>query len=78
MQEFIPNTETFAVPSDPASTEPVREPIRMIVIGSAPGVDVIVKTLHRLQFAEVTAWSKPQIDPTSGKTMRVLTKWIRG
>lgn len=77
-QEFIPNTEIYAAP--PGHSGPVefaREPVLITVMGSAAGIDRIVKTLHHLGFAEPRAWSKLQIDPKSGRPMRVLTKWIR-
>jgi hypothetical protein len=77
-QEFIPNTEVYsAPPGNPAPTQPARETVLITVIGSAIGVDLVIKILHRLGFAEARAWSKPQIDPKTGKPMRVLTKWIR-
>ena len=77
-QEFIPNTEVYsAPPGSPAPAKPTREPVLITVIGSAIGVDLVIKILHRLGFAEARAWSKPQIDPKTGKPMRVLTKWIR-
>ncbi|MBD0268489.1 MAG: hypothetical protein ICV77_09360 [Cyanobacteria bacterium Co-bin8] len=78
MEEFIPNTETYTVPpSEPAPVEPIREPVRIMVTGSAIGIDLIIKVLHRLGFAEPRAWSKPQPDPTSGKFISIMTKWIR-
>ncbi|MBE7380151.1 MAG: hypothetical protein F6J95_001915 [Leptolyngbya sp. SIO1E4] len=61
-------------PNDPA---PMREPIHIILIGSTVGVKLVVGVLHSLGFAEPRAWSKPQIDPNSGKPMRILTKWMR-
>ena len=77
-EEFIPNTETYSPPpSDPPSIEPSREPVRIIVTGSAIGIDLIIKVLHQLGFAEPKAWSKPQINPANGKPMCILTKWIR-
>lgn len=77
-QEFIPNTEIYtAPPGSPAPAEATREPVLITVIGSTFGVNLIVKILHRLGFAEPRAWSKPQIDPKTGKPMRILTKWIR-
>ncbi|MEO1509448.1 MAG: hypothetical protein AAFU84_17550 [Cyanobacteria bacterium J06633_23] len=78
MQEFIPSTETYTPP--PASTpvpQSSRESVLITIIGSTLSVNLIIKILHRLGFAEAGAWSKPQIDPTSGKPMRVLKKWIR-
>ncbi|WP_017298893.1 hypothetical protein [Nodosilinea nodulosa] len=80
-EEFIPNAEIYTAPPSvkPPSTEPAeaREPILITVIGSAAGIDMVVKILHRLGFAEARAWSKPQIDPKTGRPMRVLTKWLR-
>ena len=47
------------------------------IIGFAIGIDLVVKILHRLGFAETRAWSKLQNDPNTGRPMRVLTKWLR-
>ncbi|MEM8808320.1 MAG: hypothetical protein AAGF01_20055 [Cyanobacteria bacterium P01_G01_bin.38] len=47
-----------------------------MLIGSAVGIDVIVKLLHQLGFAEVGDWSKPQTYPNSDKLMSILIKWI--
>jgi len=55
-QEFIPHTEIYAPPpatdKDPA---PVREPVIITVVGSALSVELIIKVLHRLGFAEARA-----------------------
>ena len=75
---FIPDTETYTLPPSPANQPtPNREPIRIILIGSTYGINLIIGILHRLGFAEPRAWSKLQLDPTSGKPMRILTKWLR-
>jgi hypothetical protein len=77
-EEFIPNSEIYsAPPSDPAPTQSRRDRILITIIGSATGLDLVVKILHRLGFAEARAWSKPQIDPHTGRPMRILTKWLR-
>lgn len=77
-EEFIPNSEIYsAPPGSPAPTQPRREPIHITVIGSAVGIDLVIKILHRLGFAEARAWSKLQNDPNTGRPMRVLTKWLR-
>ena len=78
MQEFIPPTGPYTPP--PASNptpEPTREPVLITLIGSTFAIGLIIKILHRLGFAEVGAWSKPQLDPKSGQPMRVLKKWVR-
>ncbi|WP_242021221.1 hypothetical protein [Nodosilinea sp. FACHB-141] len=77
-EEFLPNSEIYsAPPGSSAPTPPSREPVHITVIGSATGIDTVVKILHSLGFAETRAWSKPQIDPNTGRPMRVLTKWLR-
>ncbi|MEM1256252.1 MAG: hypothetical protein AAGI69_27770 [Cyanobacteria bacterium P01_H01_bin.21] len=78
MQGFIPSTETHTPP--PTSTpapQPTREPVIITIIGSTLSMGIIIQILHRLGFAEAGAWSKSQIDPKSGKPMRILKKWIR-
>ena len=80
-EEFIPNAEIYTAPpsAKPPGAEPGEtcEPILITIIGSAKGLDLVIKILHRLGFAEARAWSKPQVDPNTGRPMRVLTKWLR-
>lgn len=77
-EEFIPNSEIYsAPPGSSAPTLPRHEPVHITIIGSATGIDLVVKILHRLGFAEARAWSKLQNDPNTGRPMRVLTKWLR-
>ncbi|MBE9114163.1 hypothetical protein IQ273_32905, partial [Nodosilinea sp. LEGE 07298] len=54
-----------------------REPVRVMLIGTATGMELIIAHLHQVGFAEPRAWSKPQLDPATGQPMRILTKWIR-
>ncbi|MBD2232111.1 hypothetical protein [Phormidium tenue] len=78
MSEFIPNTEIYNLPlSTPTPMEPTREPVRVILIGSSVGINLVIAILHRLGFAEPRSWSKPQLDPITGQPTRILTKWIR-
>lgn len=78
MSELIPNTEVYSLPpGTPSDSASPREPIRLILIGSPHGISLITNHLYSLGFAEPRAWSKSQIDPASGKSMRILTKWIR-
>ncbi|MGB3310583.1 MAG: hypothetical protein WBG32_04760 [Nodosilinea sp.] len=53
-----------------------REIIRILVIGSAHGVERIVHELFRLGFAEVLEWSKPQPTGRVNEIMRVLTRYV--
>jgi hypothetical protein len=50
--------------------------IRILVIGTAHGVERIVYELYRLGFAEVREWSKPQPTGRSHEIMRVLTRYV--
>ena len=59
----------------PASLNPDREPVQILVIGSSDGIASILLTLHRLRFAEVTEWSPLLPAPTPGKLMRTLTRY---
>lgn len=79
MQEFIPNTDTYGVPPQgpPTPAEPHRESILITLVGSTIAMDLTIKHLHKLGFAEPDAWSKEQTEPKSGQPMRVLKKWIR-
>jgi hypothetical protein len=53
-----------------------REVIRILVIGSAHGVERIIHELYRLGFAEVREWSKPQPTGRTHAIMRVLTRYV--
>jgi len=53
-----------------------REPVRLLAIGTAGGIDTIIQTLHLRGFAHISEWS-PLMPHTSGKLMRVLTRWVQ-
>ncbi|MBE9070634.1 hypothetical protein IQ260_28750 [Leptolyngbya cf. ectocarpi LEGE 11479] len=79
MQEFIPSPDIYNVPpqSSPTPTDPHRESVLITLVGSTIALNLTIKHLHKLGFAESDAWSKEQIEPKSGQSMRVLKKWIR-
>lgn len=52
-----------------------REPVRVMLIGSEPGISFIIKTLYRLGFADIKEWGIPQPYPNSDKSMSILTRW---
>ncbi|MEO1069679.1 MAG: hypothetical protein AAFW95_11255 [Cyanobacteria bacterium J06638_6] len=81
MSDFIPNSEIYSLPPSgnppgPESTDP-REPVRVMLIGAAIGMELVIAHLHQLDFAEPRAWNKPQLDPITGQPIRIPTKWIR-
>lgn len=60
----------------PVSPDPEdREPVRLLAIGSASGIDALIQALHLRGFAHVSEWS-PLMFHSSGKLMRVLTRWV--
>ncbi|MGF1519444.1 MAG: hypothetical protein ACFCVB_16810 [Nodosilinea sp.] len=81
MSDFIPNSEIYSQPpsGNPPNSEPTdpREPVRVMLIGTATGMELVIAHLHSIGFAEPRASSKPQLDPTTGQPIRILTKWIR-
>jgi hypothetical protein len=63
-------------PLDSTSSIPVREPVRLLLIGSKPGVTSIIHSLHRFGFAEVGEWSPFMPTQNDGEVMSILTKYI--
>ena len=73
--EEATSVEQFDTPGNDGV--PTREPVHVILIGSGLSTNLVIGVLHTLGFAEPRSWSKPQVDPNSGKPMRILTKWVR-
>lgn len=77
-QNFLADAET--TPSLPPATatvttpKPEREAVQILVIGSSQSIEIIIRTLHQLRFAEVREWSPLLPAPTPGKLMRTLTR----
>ena len=79
-EEFIPDvSETPAVPvSRSASPEPTssRESVKILIIGSPKGVNNIIHTLYRLNFAEVTQWSSLQPTANPDEVVSILRRQL--
>jgi hypothetical protein len=81
MEEFVSSSSQFS--SDSGSTasndssQGDREPVLMLVIGSRRGINSVIHTQFRLGFAQIQEWSKPIIDPNSGRMMSIMTKYVR-
>lgn len=71
MQEFISSNDIYGVPPQtPSSSEELhRESVLITLIGSTIAMDLTIKYLHKLGFAESDAWSKEQTEPKSGQPM---------
>jgi hypothetical protein len=80
-EEFLPNDSSelpFAEVSIPASTNPGygNEYVKVMVIGSRKGIDLIIKRLCCLGFAQVSEWSPPVPYENSGEMMRLVRKKV--
>jgi hypothetical protein len=80
-QNFLSSLEdddSTAKMADPITAPPKRErePVQILIIGSGNGINTIVRTLHRLRFAEANEWSPLLPAPTPGKLMRTLTRYL--
>lgn len=53
-----------------------REEVRILVIGSAHGVERVVQELFAKRFAEVREWSDPIPTGRFREIMRILTRFI--
>ena len=70
---FLPAAPT------PQPTEPTAEncePVQLMVVGSAQGIEAIIQNLHLRGFAHISEWSIA-MPHSSGRLMRVLTRWVQ-
>jgi len=66
------------VPPISDAVSPHREPIRHLLFGSLAAVQLSIKTLHKMGYAEPNDWSKPIPTGRSGEVMAILVKhlWV--
>ena len=71
------NPEIPPLQASPAPTEPEREPVEILVIGSPQGVTNVIHTQYRLGFAQISEWSPLQpAYNRPGKVMSILVKQV--
>ncbi|MBD2258497.1 peptide ABC transporter substrate-binding protein [Pseudanabaena sp. FACHB-2040] len=80
-QHLSPPPSTFSSPLTPHCDGPWpvsdhREPVRILVVGTAHGIDTIVHTLYAKGFAHISEWSR-LMPHSPGKLMRILTRYVR-
>ena len=70
-------SESLVTPSIqiPTATEFIRDPVRILVIGTPPGIRAICHSLHIKGFARLDEWS-PLLPYCSGKYCRILTRQV--
>lgn len=79
-EEFLPHDSE--VPFAEVPTQPSINPgygneyVKVMVIGSRKGIDIIIKRLHSLRFAEVSEWTPPVPYEDSGEMMRLARKKV--
>ena len=80
MEEFVSSSSQFSADSGSTasrgSSQGDREPVLILVIGSRRGINNIIHTQFRLGFAQIHEWSKPMVDPNSGRLMSILNKYV--
>ncbi|NEQ29002.1 MAG: peptide ABC transporter substrate-binding protein [Microcoleus sp. SIO2G3] len=57
-------------------TNPDREAVQILVIGSDAGITNVIHSLHIHGFAEVREWSLLLPAPIPKKRMRTLTRYV--
>ena len=64
------------VPSISGAAQPQREPVRHMLFGSLAAVQLNIKSLHKIGYAEPNDWSKPIPTGRSGEVMAILVKYL--
>jgi hypothetical protein len=84
MEEFVSSFSQFSADSEStassSSSQGDREPVIILVIGSRRGINNVIHTQFRFRFAQIHEWSKPMVDPNSGRLMSILTNtftWVK-
>ncbi|MFM7449888.1 MAG: hypothetical protein ACKO24_14995, partial [Leptolyngbyaceae cyanobacterium] len=75
-EDKISHQEAITAPDSPTQPRGGREPLRMLVIGSRPGVTGTIHTLHRLGYAQIGEWSPLLPGPNPGEVMAILTRYL--
>lgn len=75
-EDKISNQEAATAPDSPTQARGGREPLRILVIGSRPGVIGTIHTLHRLGYAQIGEWSLLLPGPNPGEVMAILTRYL--
>ncbi|MGB3493604.1 MAG: hypothetical protein WBA57_12805 [Elainellaceae cyanobacterium] len=60
-----------------SQSSPQNEPVRHLLYGSPQAIQIVIKTLHRLGYAEPNEWSRPMPTDRPGEVMCILTKTVQ-
>jgi len=73
---FASTSSSDNFPAHPKSS-PRNEPVRHLLYGSPKAIQIVIKTLHRLGYAEPNEWSRPMPTERPGEMMCILTKTVQ-
>ncbi|HEY9651214.1 MAG TPA: hypothetical protein V6C95_11170 [Coleofasciculaceae cyanobacterium] len=73
-KDSLSTPEETAPASTPTPTNPEREPVQILVIGSSEGITNIIHSLYAHHFAHISEWSPLMPAPIPGKLMRILLR----
>lgn len=79
-QTFLPPAATqlevsIALKEIPSS-QPEKEIVKIYIVGSLRSITRIIQSLHRLGFAQVADWCKPQATAKVGEYVSVLIRQL--
>jgi hypothetical protein len=72
----VPSTDIQTTITTEPTSDPGREKVKILVIGSSHAVERVIHELYRVGFAEVREWSKPLPTGTYGEVLRILTRYV--
>lgn len=78
-QNFLPDADNQNPPvlnQSTSQTEPNREPLKHLLIGSSKAVTSTIRVLHQLGYADVGDWSPLLPSPNPGEVMSILNRPI--
>ena len=74
-EEFLSDSTGSGCP-DSQSSEPEREPVRVLIISSHEGVNEMIQNFYAMGFASVDAWSRPQpARDFPGEVVTIFTRY---
>ncbi len=71
-----PSTDIQTTITTEPTSDPGREKVKLLVIGSDYAVERIIHELYRVGFAGVAEWSQPLPIGTYGEVLRILTRCV--
>ncbi|MGB7443015.1 MAG: hypothetical protein WA919_18275, partial [Coleofasciculaceae cyanobacterium] len=75
-EEFLPNESQSPLTEVSINSVSRKEFVKVMVVGSRPGIKLIIRMLHHLRFAEINEWSPPVSYGESGEVMSLVRKKV--